>query len=734
MDLRAIILSVLALAGTAAAAPPPSLKPEPPASPYISRVEANVLRDVFESLDDRRYEDARTSRGALNDPLARKIAEWALLSSNAKEQSLEAYDIFLDQNEGWPNPITLQRKAEALIDNDTPAEAVVAFFDTRDPVSGFGKLQLGRALIDLGSVEVGKTFIRKAWVEHNFTKEDSREILNFYGRYLTRDDHFAKADRALFNRSTGGVEDVQGLLTKKRAAEIAVRSDLIRGRSRGLVEFERLPRDSRRDPGVLHAMVRYLRRSDKEAEAIQMAGFAPLNPAKLRDADAWFYERKLLARWALREGRFDDAYRLSAYSGLQEGADFAEAEFMAGWVALRFLGDPGRARAHFDFLTSGVTSPISLARGNYWLGRAYDAMGDDLRAKAHYLVASDYPYTFYGQMAIETLGRSAPLFAFPKAEPVNDVDRATLSQRDLARALHILDYIDQDITFRRFALALDGQLTTAGELKAFAEIARDAHEFDLIVRAGKVNRRTGAMVPEIIYPLVPIPAIAKEFAEEPLILGLSRQESEFKVNAYSRARAKGMMQLLDSTARITARKEKIPFYADKLLTDADYNFTLGAAHLSHLLERFGGSYIMVLAGYNAGPHRVDRWVEEYGDPRDPSVDPIDWIELIPFSETRNYVMRVLENTQVYRSRLSELPLGLQLTEDITRGSASTIAQIGQPLSVPKLFTAADTAPEPILTHETFPEEPAALVRAAGLPAGGLTPLSPNGRPVPVSNR
>ncbi|MCQ8185415.1 lytic transglycosylase domain-containing protein [Parvularcula maris] len=698
---RVLLLILLLTAATGFAPGPPRLKPEPPAPPYLSREEARVLRDVFESVDDRRYTHARESRLVLQDPLARAMANWKLLSSSALDLTLAEYDVFLDQHPGWPNPITLQRKAEALMDEDTPPEEVVAFFERREPVSGFGKLHLARALYALRNEEAARGYLLSAWTEHNFNAADSRALLADFGRYLGPDDHFAKADRALFRRSTGGVEDVQGLLSRTRAAEVAVRVDLLRGRRRGWQAYERLPRETRMDPGVLHAAVRYLRRAGREEEAVQLAGLAPLNPDELRSPEGWFYERKLLARWALKQGRFSDAYALSAYSGLKEGADFAEAEFMAGWVALRFLGDAERARQHFGFLTQGVSSPISLARGNYWLARAYEALGDDVRARAYYLVAADYPYTFYGQLAIETIGQGAPLFAFPAAEPVTEGERALLQQRDLARAMRILDHLDADTDFRRFALALDDQLTRPGEVKAFAELVRDAGEFDLIVRAGKTTRRSGAIVPEVIYPLVPVPARAAAFTEKPLILGLSRQESEFKVDAYSSARAKGMMQLLDSTARITARKEGIPFYSDRLLTDADYNFTLGAAHLSHLVERFGGSYVMVLAAYNAGPHRVDDWVAEYGDPRRRDVDPVDWVELIPFSETRNYVMRVLENTQVYRSRLDGLPLGLQLSEDLTRGSTASFAAIGQPVPVPVLWGRAADAGGPLIDIDTL---------------------------------
>ncbi|MEE4208897.1 MAG: lytic transglycosylase domain-containing protein, partial [Parvularcula sp.] len=566
--------------------------------------------------------------------------------------------------------------------------------------------------------------IRKAWIEHDFASSDTRQILLRYGNYLSQDDHFAKADRSLFNRSTAGLEDVRGLLSADREREVDARSALIRRRTNGPDLFNGLPESSKRDSGVLHAMVRYLRRTGREEDAIEIAKLAPLDSVKLRDAESWYTERKLLARWAIKNGKFNDAYNLSAYSGLRDGADFAEAEFMAGWIALRFLVDPDRARAHFDFLLSGVDSPISQARGHYWLGRAYQAMAEPLRARAHYMVAADFPYTYYGQLAIDSMGEDAPSYSFPADGSIDPSARARYEARELAQAMEILDEINERDLYRRFALALDEELSTEDEVRIFMQRVRDQQEWDLVVRAGKIARNYGLTVPEAIYPLYPLPGDAARFAEPALVLGLSRQESEFRADAVSSARAKGMMQLLNSTARITARKEGLPYDADRLLTDPAYNMTLGAAHLSHLVERFSGSYIMVLAGYNAGPHRVDDWVETYGDPRSPDVDPVDWVELIPFSETRNYVMRVLENTQVYRARLDGVPLGHRLIEDITRGSASTPAAIGQPVPAPQLWLVGGRQFGPPPAVETDYEEPPAAMRRVG----GLTTPRPQAEP------
>ena len=259
----------------------------------------------------------------------------------------------------------------------------------------------------------------------------------------------------------------------------------------------------------------------------------------------------------------------------------------------------------------------------------------------------------------------------------------------MVRALRIFEEVGEDWAFDRFARALDDQLETPAELLAYAELMAAERKPHLAVRAGKTARRTGFSVPAVTYPLVPVPDRAAGFVEAPLILGLSRQESEFNPRAYSSARAQGLMQLLDSTARLTARKEGIAYQRELLMDDPAYNMTLGAAHLSHLIERFEGSYVMTLAGYNAGPHRVTTWIEEYGDPRDPSVDIVDWVELIPFSETRNYVQRVLENVQIYRARLGGGPIAGRLTDDLTRGGGRA-SSIANDVPAPRLVEVAAT--------------------------------------------
>jgi soluble lytic murein transglycosylase len=672
---------------TGVAAPIPRLKPEAPVSSWVTPSDEGALRAVFEAVGRRNFAVADSLRQTVDEPIARALADWAYLRADPPGASAEEVGRFLEQNYGWPDATGMQTNVERTFTDSTPAATIRAFFEKRDPLTGEGHVQLARTFLEAGNVEAGREQLRRAWIDFNWSTTEERALLRRYGDYLTPADHWAKADRQLFDIRATATESILSLLSPERRREAEVRIAFLKNDRNAPALYNALPNKSAQDSGVLLAATRYHRRNDQEPQAILYAGLAPLDRDTLRDVDAWFYERKLLTRWALKTGRFEDAYTLSAYSGLEDGADFAEAEFTAGWVALRFLNDPERAKAHFAFMGTGVGSPISRSRAEYWLGRAYAAAGEIEAADQHYRVAAEFPYTYYGQLAVEELGDKAPLRTFPEPIVPDATSLTVFEARPMTHAMRILSEIGESTHFDRFARALDDQIESEGEVAAYNDLVLGEWKYYLAVRGGKVARNNGAEVPEVIYPLYPVPESAARFAEPSLILGLSRQESEFNPRAYSRARARGLMQMLSSTAQITARKENMPYSTARLMDDPNYNLTLGAAHLSHLLDRFNGSYIMVLAGYNAGPHRVTQWVETYGDPRSPDVDPIDWIELIPFSETRNYVMRVLENTQVYRARLEGVPLGTRLKEDLIRGGSSPAA-IGVVPPAPKLLRVA----------------------------------------------
>ncbi|MCI5045781.1 MAG: lytic transglycosylase domain-containing protein [Aquisalinus sp.] len=699
---------------TATAAPLPRIKPAPPEPVYLSLSDYDALAAYFEALDARQWSKARQQRSNLTDPVAQSLAQWAWLRKNPPSLNFVAAGLFIDQHQDWPSIGYIQQLAEKSISEDADSAPVLSFFANKTPRTGTGHLRLAQALLATGDTDKAAVHLRRAWIEHDWGSTNEREIVRYYGTYLSEQDHARKADRQLFEIVATNTRRLLPYLSASEKRKAEARIALLRSDGNAISLFNRLTPEEKTDSGVLHAVTRYYRRKGEELTAISYARQAPFAEKDIRNKERWWTEKRLLARWALKNGFYEDAYAMTAFTGLIEGASFAAAEFEAGWIALRFLNDPERARPHFAYLNAGVTAPISLARAQYWLGRTFEASGDPARASLHYQVAVKYPLTYYGQLAWEKVQDNVSAPSFPPVTELTEDAKIIFDARPVVYAMRILAELNRDREFIFFARQLDDQLQSPEEYAAYEEFMFEQGMVFLSVRAGKVAVRRNADAPSVSYPLVAVPDEAKAYAEHALILGLSRQESEFNAQAFSSAKARGIMQLLASTAQITARKEGLPYYRSRLLDDPSYNMIIGSAHLKHLQERFNGSYIMTLAGYNAGPHRVDQWVDTYGDPRQPDVDPVDWVELIPFGETRNYVQRVLENVQIYRARINEQPIPGELSRDLVRGGGTTTA-IGITPPTKAITPAANTATA-TLAPGTDMSRPAAYLIAAHMTA------------------
>ena len=669
------------VAGANAAIPAsdPRLKPPAPGPTYLSTADFAALKAIRSESKAKRFAGAKTANAQISDPIAHSLGEWMRFRADDPNLSFADADAFLDAHTDWPALSRIQTTYEKRLTSTTPVETVSAFFDSRDPVSGNGKIQLARALFASGDDDAAMGHLRDAWVNNNFSASEEKQILRTIGKRLTKDDHAARVDRLLWARQATNARRTIPLLTSAERRKAQARAAFILGASSAPRLYRELSRDYQLDSGVLLSAVRYYRRTDNEDKAIALSREAPTNATALRNPDRWWFERQLLMRWALKNGKFADAYELAAQHCIDETEDLSDAEFNAGWIALRFLNSPERAEQHFKSLAESVSTPISSSRAYYWLGRSAKASGNQLNADTYFRKAATYHYSYYGQLAAEELGGAPEQARFAEQLRSSPEDRALFTSRPVVSALRMLSDLNLTYEFMVFAYHIDGQLSRPGEYVEFAKLTNGEGAPHLTVRAGKVSVQRDAFAPQVSYPVVFVPDEAKRFVAPEIILGLSRQESEFNPRALSRAGARGMMQLLPSTAQLTAKKEGIRYSRSALLDDPVYNMTIGSAHLSHLIDRFDGSLIMTLSGYNAGPHRVDQWVATYGDPRTTDVDPVDWVELIPFAETRNYVQRVLENIQVYRGQINGGAIPGRLTKDLERGGSSKrVAQIAQP--------------------------------------------------------
>ena len=678
------------------------LKPPAPGPKYLQPADYRSLKSLLEAIEKKRWSTVRNLIPAVNDPQARSLGQWFYYDARDPKVDIRGGTSFLDTHPQWPSLSRIQSHLEGQIDNATPVDVVMALFANRNPTTGNGKIHFIRALMQSGEQEAAKIYAQDSWTTFGFTSSQERTMLSKYGQFLTTRHHIGRVDMLLWGRQvTSSRRTMPRLPTQERRIAEARAALYVRaGNAQQL--YRSLPGSARDLPSVRHAAIRYYRRSDQEERAIELVKGLPDSSQALGHPSRFWNERKLLMRWALKNARFNDAYAMANATGLDAGLDLAEAEFNAGWIALRFLNEPERAEKHFLSLASWATSPISTARAYYWLGRAAKADNNEALANDRFSVAAQHIYTYYGQLAAEEIGGPALSQKFISQSVQTQADRAAFDARPTAKAFRMLSDLNHRRALLRFSYNLDDQLDTPGEYLILSEITNAERAPNLTIRAGKTAVRRNAFIPEVSYPLISIPQKAAEFVPPELILGLSRQESEFNPTAYSSAGARGVMQLLPSTAQLTARKERIRYSRSSLLSDPEYNITIGSAHLSHLIERFEGSWILTFVGYNAGPHRATRWISEYGDPRTDAVDPVDWVELIPFSETRNYVQRVLENTQIYRARLAGRQIAGSLSFDLERGgSAGRAARQAVPSTLlANLRPPTDRKPLPPLSNLT----------------------------------
>ena len=414
-----------------------------------------------------------------------------------------------------------------------------------------------------------------------------------------------------------------------------------------------VPASLRNDPSLILARAEARQRAGDSAGAAKIFLEAPRDPKLLVDPDEWWREARVMVRGLLDRGDPQTAYRLAAHVGTPEQENYkADQQFTAGWVALRFLRDPSTAAKHFKSIESFSIHPTTLSRGLYWLGRAQEAAGDRAGAKAAYERAAPYSTTYYGQLARARLGLKELAINRP-LEP-NAADRAQFGKLESVRALRLLHAAGEKDLAIPFYVDLSERLDQPS-LLLLAAVAYEQRDPRGMVLVGKGAHARGILIDTIAFPIFGIPEHPKDepAVERSVVYAIARQESQFNQAAVSTANAYGLMQVITPTAKAIAKRIGVPFDASKLKGDPAYNARLGAAELGHLLRTFNGSYILAFSGYNAGPGRAREWIGRYGDPRDPKVDAVDWIERIPISETRYYIQRIMENMQVYRVLLGD---------------------------------------------------------------------------------
>jgi peptidoglycan lytic transglycosylase len=645
-------------------APPPSAVPPfaTTTATATSPLDISAVKQAIDLVRKNHQGEATDVEHTISDPVARKLVEWVILRSEDGSSDFSRYAAFIAANPSWPGIEMLRRRAEAVLWEDrVDPMAAIDFFRSQEPHTAKGHFALARALLTRGDVAGAAAAVRQAWRRDGFSgdlEEQARET--FSGLITSADDEVRMAARLYAEDNDAGLRAAHHL--DATALAIAKARAAVNDQSRNAKALlEAVPEAARRDPGYMFSRIQWLRHNDKIAEAAQWLNAAPRDPAKLIDVDRWWAERRLISRKLLDLGDARLAYEVANGAAPPENQNYrAEQHFTAGWIALRFLRQPAIALAHFARIADGVSNPITLARSFYWQGRAAEALEREHDARAFYEEAARYPTAYYGQLARARLGLDeVTLHALPPAE------HRTL---EIARAFEILYAADERDIVAIMAADLGDKATDTAALAELAEIATRHNDARATLLIGKAMLGRGYPFERYAFPNFGVPNYRPigPPVEPCVVYSIVRQESAFNPHVVSSANAYGLMQVTPASGRDTAKRFNVTFNQRRLADDVAYNAQLGTAELGNDLASWRGSYILAFVAYNAGPRRAREWIEQYGDPRNPKVDPIDWVERIPISETRNYVERVIENMQVYRALVENNPR-LSIEADLRRG-------------------------------------------------------------------
>ncbi|CAN7292805.1 lytic transglycosylase domain-containing protein [Aminobacter sp. LjRoot7] len=607
------------------------------------------LKSGLDALSSGDLAQARAVRDALPaTALDRHILMWAIAINGGDQVPSADIAAAAQALPGWPGLATLRRNSERAMARETPGpNIVVAAFAGSEPQTIEGALLLARAQKELGNAKAALSVLLPYWRSEKLDAKYEVAILNDFGTLIPAADHRIRMERMLYADRVNSATRVAELAGAKPLADAW--AAVIKGDKKAAALLDAVP-TGQRSAGYVFAKARLLRKQEKFTEAAAVMLKAPKDRASLIDPDAWWVERRVLSRELLDEGDVKTAYRIAAAHSAENPTNAADAEFHAGWYALRGLNDAKLASGHFERIAKIAGSPISLSRAYYWLGRTAEAGGPG-NAKDYFARAATYGTSFYGQLAAERIGRKALNVVYPAP---TSADRQAFAQREAVSAITRLEGAGYAAYAEMLYRDLASQLNSPGELALLAVMAEKQNNHYLALRVGKIAAQRGLDVGALSHPIGVIPGSANiSGSGKALAYAIARQESEFKVSAVSSAGARGLLQLMPGTARDLAKKAGMAFSQERLTSDAGYNATLGASFLGEQLGRFNGSYVLTFAGYNAGPRRANQWIARYGDPRGKDVDTVvDWIERIPYAETRSYVQRVMENYQVYKMRLS----------------------------------------------------------------------------------
>jgi soluble lytic murein transglycosylase len=627
-----------------------------PLSPTLAAV-----KEAAELLRHGKGKDALALVTATGDPVAARLIEWAWLRHADNEAGFERYANFIRNNPDWPVSL-IRRRAEGRLWQERRDGATVHAFIGDKPTSSAGRLALARVEMAEGNRAHAESEVRAVWQSEPLTAEMETTVIAAFPDVLTRADHVARMDKRIGAKDFGAatraanhagedhiaiVKACSGAESKKGGSLDGVHAELHGDLAYSLCKLHHILRNDAPGNNVKGKIV--TPKGDYEA-AVKLVLSASPEDLKRQDTDEWWRERRSLARKLLDIGDAHNAYEVARTAAPPTNPYYrAETHFMAGWIALRFLNDPSTALTHFVHVDDGAVDPLSIARAEYWRGRALEALGQAEDMRKQYEAAAGYPTTYYGQLARARLGQDDVVEVRTPPEPADS------STSEVVRAAEMLYKTGEGNLAMAFVSDLGQDSNDPAVVSGVGKLTARYKDAQAMLQLGKAALGRGMPMDHYAFPDVGVPnytSVAPPL-DRCIVYAITRTESGFDPGDKSAAQAVGLMQVTPGAGRDTAKRYGVSYSWDRLVHDSVYNTQMGAAELSGLLKDYRGSYVLTFAGYNAGRGRVEQWMALHGDPRDPKVDAVDWVERIPFSETRNYVQRVMENLQVYRKRFGD---------------------------------------------------------------------------------
>jgi len=616
-----------------------------------------IAQKTFSLIKRRRWNSAIKEVEKSNSVLLNDLVKWMYLKEPSNRATFYDYADFIKNKNNWPRINRLRYLAEHKINyKNVKIRDVFKFFENQEPLSGYGKIKLGEAYLIDGDTNKAHDLIAEGFKTANLSRSEHKYLNKKFKKLLTKNDYIIRAEYLAWDQDFYELQRTLRYLPKGHKELYFARFALMT-RSYGVDSaISKVPPQFINNVGLQYDRAKWRRKRGRYDGALEIINSLPDDPKYLVKPDLWFKEKFIIARKKINKKKFKEAYELMTNHGVIDSGKLAEAEWHAGWLALRFLKMPKKASEHFRIMYDGVNYPISKSRAAFWLGESYSALGQKQTANQWYSKASEFNTTFYGQLAAAKINKNK--YRVKNNFTYNKESFKKFLKQDLVRAVFLLNELDQSQRAKDIIRHLGSEEKPLTDQIHAGLLAQEINRLDFGIQVAKQASYLNKNLLELNYPIIETPRIVsrQKIIPQEMILALIRQESEFDGKANSWVGAKGLMQIMPATGRLVAKQAGLRYSKSRLVNDEFFNLQLGSYYISDLTDNLKGSTYMAFAAYNAGPHRVKSWIRRFGDPRKGEISPIDWIELIPFSETRNYVQRVVENIQVYKYVLNKKPV------------------------------------------------------------------------------